>query len=563
MADTLAAPPTDAAASPPGPAPWGAPGRRLDWVRWLCLAFAVGAWAPFALTLWRVVTESPVPPAVADPWEHWQSTVYPWAEARALALTLGAGALYAFFGAVRFTHPLGTPAGSFVNVLRHAAPILVLVPFVALTFSVEASDALGARVDGLTTLTVNASFGPFWSGPVMKTEQLDTGDLPSPAGQVTCTAGSCAALLAQSFLTRWVLATLGTSDLAAVPPSLTTNQNSVWCWSSAHCILIEPARGPVADGGAVGTVNGGRTWTIANASLGYEPFTADQPISCGAPSWCVLLSKSVTFASSGVLFATDDGGFTWNSRRIPAGAGVPMAVSCSDIDHCGVLLVGRNGVEHTKHLLHDLVALTDDGGATWRYSSLPVALPAIQPAALSCPSPTWCAVVGEPPAMYVTTDAGSSWTTHRLPADLAPTSGYFGSFSDYDLDCVAARQCILGGDRVGRPGTATSVRVGFPTLLTPRPHSPWIEVTTDSGSTWTPSAVPADAATLGSLDCAGDRCEATIGAATPADRVPADLAGKPLLQVGTILSSSDGGVRWTLHRPPSLGRVAPYPITGP
>jgi hypothetical protein len=106
---------------------------------------------------------------------------------------------------------------------------------------------------------------------------------------------------------------------------------------------------------------------------------------------------------------TDDGAVTWRAAATPVTAGVFAGIATlafRDTLH-GMALGGKLG---SPNEFSDNVAVTSDGGRTWRLSGRPGFAGAVYGAAVVPSRPGTVVAVG-PHGLGLTTDDGASWTT--------------------------------------------------------------------------------------------------------------------------------------------------------
>ena len=173
------------------------------------------------------------------------------------------------------------------------------------------------------------------------------------------------------------------------------------------------------------------------ASVGGGPQTGD--LLCVTPSTCYASDDT---APGGLGWeVTNDGGVTWRIlAALPQGRLLSDPVACPSATTCvGVAaptIAGGLAPSEGPQL-----ALTSDGGRSWRLDSLPVP-PAESHATierLSCPTASDCvAFLTNSPAtsanfFMTTTDGGSTWTSSTQPAGL---TGLWALHCDEDGDCI-------------------------------------------------------------------------------------------------------------------------------
>jgi photosystem II stability/assembly factor-like uncharacterized protein len=195
-------------------------------------------------------------------------------------------------------------------------------------------------------------------------------------------------------------------------------------------------------------------------------------------------------------YRTSDGGTTWHPlAALPGGlslggvnAGPP---SCPTAEMCAGVAGGTR------------LALTTDGGASWRVDTLPVPVgaPGASITQVACGTALWC-VVQAAGTFLVTVNGGATWTD----AGLAPQ----GTSDLWYLRCDPDGRCI------GLAPTGTNTNAGIVSV-----------VSTDNGRTWAVSGSnPAPASVVFMVSC-GDA-----------------LHCMDLSEDGATATTSNGGVTW-------------------
>lgn len=207
-------------------------------------------------------------------------------------------------------------------------------------------------------------------------------------------------------VSRTIPLVIGTPEVVA---PTTGGFVDVDCPTSTFCVALE------RDGGVRtwnGSVWSGRAQVIPRRDDG-NPAKGLSAVSCAGPTFCVVTRNDV----SGVL-VWRDGAWT------PVALAVPVnGVSCPTTSRC-LLQSGFTSL------------LTFDGAAVLQSSAMPAGA---EWTGLSCPSATFCAVVGRNPS-YVPTVAvlnGGAWTTKKL--DVAGNEAQ-------DVSCPAVGSCVAVGE---------------------------------------------------------------------------------------------------------------------
>ena len=195
------------------------------------------------------------------------------------------------------------------------------------------------------------------------------------------------------------------------------------CTSSSTCFLLE--------GGTVRTSSdAGASWGApATAATGDTPATTPVflTVSCGTATDCVATGAA---GGSALVSRTDDGGSTWRASTVPSGLGVVIGVVCAATRCLAVASTLGGATQGT-------VALTSsDGGTTFtRAGTLPLATAT----GLACATADRCAATGTAGSgggLATTVDSGAMWRLAlRVDGGLstvsAPASGYLaGGFTN-------------------------------------------------------------------------------------------------------------------------------------
>jgi photosystem II stability/assembly factor-like uncharacterized protein len=249
---------------------------------------------------------------------------------------------------------------------------------------------------------------------------------------------------------------------------------------------------------------------------------------------CPTVSDCIAVGGGGSVLVSRNGGLTWLSQPVPSmhflyGIACPTTTRCIAVGDAGTVLV------------------SDSEFSTWNQVPTGTAEPL---SSVACPGDGHCYAVGDAGVVLATGDDGASWQRDELGMAVVD-----GVACDSSLRCVAvtsnSQQEFLTSD--GTSWSAASVQLEPLLSLTPTNAvscSPTICVgvgsyglrarSTDSGAAWSfdgPGATPPGAwwaaEDLYGVTCAiGDRCLA-VGAA------------------GTILTSEDGGEKWTRDNSPT------------
>ena len=204
---------------------------------------------------------------------------------------------------------------------------------------------------------------------------------------------------------------------------------------------------------------------------------------------------------------------TFDSTALPATVQALRAVSCASAQRCWA--VGSSVATATVPS-GPILMRSNDGGANWTSQTLPPGVGYL--AAIACSSTRACTAVGQvggtgsgPGAILTTTDGGTVWSLQTVPAGTTDVTA---------VDCPSVSKCLALATVAGRV-----TALGAPA----------------SGATWVPGGPLAPiASTATSIACTDSRhCWATAS-----DTVD------PAHAVGSISTTADGGVTWTLQTVP-------------
>jgi photosystem II stability/assembly factor-like uncharacterized protein len=212
-----------------------------------------------------------------------------------------------------------------------------------------------------------------------------------------------------------------------------------------------------SDSGAIlSTSNGGRTWQWGRTGAYFQL----RGIACPTTTHCVAVggldaecnslrqrSRPSAFREldgcfapeEGVIFATDDGGRSWQRRFYRQ-----LDLNGSSNTGAHLFSVSCPGPMVCLAAGHNIVLKTADGGHTWKLAANKPVAPALggpwqSVASLACPSPTTCWAVSGPPAPFRTADGGNTWTSG--PPNPRPRAGPIQG-----LDCPSLDTCYAVGD---------------------------------------------------------------------------------------------------------------------
>lgn len=249
------------------------------------------------------------------------------------------------------------------------------------------------------------------------------------------------------------------------------------------------------------TTTGGHSWTVSPLPAGDGQIVQ---LACATATSC----RGLTRTSSRVLFpaydqvrpgikfiATADGGSHFTITSFPAGTSI-QALSCPTGARCvayGLFTAPDPRDKTGPDLTRGAMLVSDDGGASWRWGTMPAHVGAGAFPAITCTDASHCAMLGyvigpgaqdgsmsvdangkitetEPDQYSVagfSTDGGLTWTVRRLPASIP-----YPSLNA--LACPTASLCYAAGS------AAIPQRIGN----TDNGGSSVVAVTRDAGRTW-------------------------------------------------------------------------------
>ena len=216
------------------------------------------------------------------------------------------------------------------------------------------------------------------------------------------------------------------------------------CLLAVPCLLAfaaisSSAAGYTAPTGVPGQVtaascpDAGHCWVVAEDRSGWEP---------GVPP---------------LLFATSDGGMTWEKERLPrSSAGTEItSLSCPD-DHECVAVGGTDIIADNDSGTPAVGYVTSDAGAVWKGIAFPRGTPGLT--AVACYAAPGCVAVGgvvtltnnldavgpktkEESVIVATGDGGQTWATAHLPG---------GAYSHgvTAVQCPSSTQCWATGNEL-------------------------------------------------------------------------------------------------------------------
>ena len=208
--------------------------------------------------------------------------------------------------------------------------------------------------------------------------------------------------------------------------------------------------------------------------------------------------------AAGALFATTNGGATWEPRIVPAAVAGLEAVSCASTKDC--VAVGTSATAGGHHR-HDgrRRGLGDREGAGGALAARQRLLP-VHPRTAFASGETKSGF----PITLSTTNDGATWTRHKLPPSVAGVEA---------VSCASTKDCVAVGYTAFQSGAIAGA----------------VATTTNGGGFWHAQTVPTDVMQLTAVSCGStDHCVAVGALATPPTSPPA----------GVIIATVDGGRSW-------------------
>ena len=354
-----------------------------------------------------------------------------------------------------------------------------------------------------------------------------------------------------------VVVVTGGSPVRLVPlPASAGTLVAIECASDTHCFAVGHT---ASNAGIVETsVDGGLIWAKAAAPAALAPLVA---ISC-APR------TTACWATGGTsLIATTDGG-TWHRTGAPTTVGSYALISCATTASCVASASGA-------------LLTTSDGGTRWQ--AVTESFPQLfGPSSIDCVSARVCWMVGNSyaglpptsiPEVFRSSDGGLTWTS-------APLNSPISMYETNYISCSSAKACVLDGTAndggltgsSGSPvfattangGASWTVRHSAPTMVS----APGLDcfssglcwlwgkgglgTTTDAGTSWSPTLLPATL-TPGGLYCSTSSSCLVSGAAPFASFEHVGIGGTnpnaPFVVTGTTAGgvlgvTGDGGTSW-------------------
>lgn len=183
-------------------------------------------------------------------------------------------------------------------------------------------------------------------------------------------------------------------------------------------------------------------------------------VSCPTTAYCVAVGTYENTASfpQGMLLTWSGGSWTVAEAPVPGNAAPDSsalyAVSCASASSCTAV----GSYSDTSGTIHYMV-VTFSGGS-WTPQEAPASPPSGGPPqinAMSCPSASFCAVVGDyqdasgDPRGLLMTKSGGKWTAATAPVPSTAPGGY--PVFEHAVSCVSAQSCAIGGSYNNASGT--------------------------------------------------------------------------------------------------------------
>jgi len=315
--------------------------------------------------------------------------------------------------------------------------------------------------------------------------------------------------------------------------------------------------------------DGGMTWetkTIKGALFNGQ-LNGVSCIGSGSTAFCTAVGYGFSdYTSPPLLTVSADGGTTWGIKTIPGAPeeGSFYGVSCTGTGVTaictGVGQEGSLGVESPP-----LLAVSSDGGTTWRFKTIPGVSTSAGFNAVSCTgngATAICTAVGHTvirsdedpdgdyydinlPLLVVSSDGGSHWTVKNIPG--APTEGDIRSVSCIGSGVTAI--CTAVGDDLLVVSADGGTTWGTKTI-TGALHGKFTEVTcTGHGATAICTAVSGSLIAV-STDGGNNWAAKTLNGAPNANFLGASCAGSGVTAIcmavgdNAVAMSADGGETW-------------------
>lgn len=437
------------------------------------------------------------------------------------------------------------------------------------------------------------------------TTQTTVAAVPLTGGvrsSISCTSvTTCAAVVATTGASNTFVTTTDgwTTYATTTMPAAIGPMQYLSCASAGHCevLFYASSQGAVE---AATTTDAGATWatTVVAATAGPY-FGAD--LTCPGDTSCYVVGSA--FAADTIL-AASGGSLTWSPQRTPTTYPTLSALGCSATRGCVALGSGS-------------AFYSSDAGGSW-VAARRAPSPSATIAGVACPSPSLCVAVGDVArsspfrtigVAFRTTDGGADWqplpratyrraftsiscltaTTCVATVDFArprilrstndgvtwlATRSYPNGGRYADVSCGDARLCIAAG-QLGASGTfltstdggrrwrfvrtafgpassvsCVSARRCWALVQAGFNNGPTVRAieTVDGGASWHVRSASQAAAAGGAISCTLAECVETLLSG-------GDPYGTSPLVTSRVLTSRDGGARWTAADVPASARL--------
>jgi photosystem II stability/assembly factor-like uncharacterized protein len=313
---------------------------------------------------------------------------------------------------------------------------------------------------------------------------------------------------------------VGTVSGQSTNGALASSLDAIVCTSQQVCVAAAGQDNSAPGGALVAlSTDGGAHWATTSP---LAEVTQLNTMACTTSTSCIAVGwNAVGNDQAGVVLQSFDGGHTWKiGPDLPKGIGILHSVSCPSPTYCMVVGSSTDGT-------FGVALSTSTMGSQWRSLSLPEGQRALS--LVTCTAPGDCVVEGikeatvgdlssgEQLSILTTADGGSTWAQS---ASLA--GGPIGAPNFKGLACSTPTRCFLVGDATPGDGSPTGM----------------IFASSDAGNTWGVEPVPPDTTYLNAISCTSATDCVVVGGGIEA-RGGSDR---------DILTTSDGGQTW-LSRP--------------